>query len=90
MIAIAILIVAAKMYARGVKISDAEARSVILARAESLDAIGNKTLAVVAKLLGVLWCFYGLLLVVSSFGYPQVLEVLDTWLWVTASILLVA
>ena len=90
MIALLVLVFAAKMYARGSKVSDAQARSVLLARAESLDTMGNKVLLLVGKLIGLLWCLYGLLIVVSACGYPQVLEAMTPWLNTTALVLLIA
>ena len=90
MIGIVLLIAAAKMYARGIKVSDEDAKSVLLARAESLDAMGNKTLSVVAKLSGLLWCFYGSLLCLEACGYPHLLDAMGPWLWTTAVVLLIA
>ena len=90
MIAIALLIIAAKMYAKAANVQDELARSITLSRAESLDALGNKLLKVVTGLIAALWCIYGALLATSALGHPEVLESLSGWLVTTVVVLIIA
>ena len=90
MIAILMLIIAAKMYARGMNIQDEDARHIVLTRAESIEVLGNKLLKTAGYLTGIVWCLYAISLVVSALGYPEVTAALKTWFIITAAAIIVA